>query len=154
MNNNIKVLSRSEFKKYINSLSSDIFESQAFISIHDSTGPNSNEIIKGVENVLNLFFDDVEHTAESKSIFAQKTVPFDQKMAEDILTFVDKYKNAEKIVIHCTFGKCRSGAVGDALSTYLGIPYSEFKKDNPRIQPNTLVRKTLINKINNFNYDL
>ena len=150
MNNNIKVMSRSEFKKYIDSLSSDIFKTQAFISIHDSTGPNSNEIVSGFDNVLNMFFDDVEHQQTPKSTFAQKVVPFNEKMAQDILDFIDKHKNAEKIVIHCTFGKCRSGAVGDALSTYLGIPYSEFKKDNPRVQPNTLVRKTLINI---FNYD-
>lgn len=143
---NITVLSRAEFKKLVETISTEEMGKTAFISIHDPSGPNSTHIIEG-DNVLNLHFDDIEYIPKSKDIFMRHIIPFNDEMADQIISFANKNKDKDNFVIHCTFGKCRSGAVGDALSTYFEIPYFDFKRKNPRVQPNSLVRSILINKI-------
>lgn len=143
---NITVLSRSGFKKHLETISNEEMITTAFISIHDSSGSNSNHIIEG-DNVLNLHFDDIDYIPNPKDVFFRSIVPFNDEMADEIISFANKNKDKDNFVIHCTFGKCRSGAVGDALSTYFEIPYLDFKRKNPVVQPNSLVRKILINKI-------
>ena len=151
MRNNIFVLSRENFKKL---LKEDMHESKfmksAFISIHE---PGNNfygaiakpfpVILEDSENVLNLWFNDCEEPCPEI-----EAVLFNEEMANKIVEFVEKNKGATNWFIHCTMGKCRSGAVGECLSDYFGINYYKFKRDNPQVQPNMWVKKLINNALN------
>lgn len=106
----------------------------AFISINDTfefVRPDSS-------NYLNLSFDDVD-----EEITWGTCVLFTEEHARIIKEFVEQNLNKKYWFIHCTMGQCRSGAIGDVLSEYLGIGYADFKKDNPQVKPNALVKKIL-----------
>lgn len=138
-------MSRSKFKEELKSLTEQQFVATAFISIHEPR----NKIIGGYvepwpvileesSNVLNLWFnDEEEYNPDTESVL------FNEEMAKSIKRFVQNNKDKKQWIIHCTMGKCRSGAVGECLSDYFGNHYFEFKRDNPQIQPNVLVKRIL-----------
>lgn len=138
---NIIVLSRLDFKNILGTITEQQFASTAFISIHDPFGANSELILDDHTNVLNLHFDDAEYG----DLDDLKVVLFDDARAEMVADFVKRNSDKKNFVIHCTMGISRSGAVGDALSTYFGVPYEMFKRNNPKVIPNSLVR-SLLNK--------
>lgn len=143
---NIIVLSRSDFKRLLSELTEQQFAASAFISIHDPSGANSDVILEPHSNVLNLWFDDVDDVDDgSVDLLGDPIIPFDSNMASKLLEFIDVNKDKPNFVVHCTMGVSRSGAVGDFLSTYFGVPYDSFKRNNPKVIPNALVRKTLLN---------
>lgn len=131
----ILVLARSEFQHV------EYTDKVAFISIHN---PNvDSPIFPDSENVLNLWFDDVEEDYGYELLNGDRIVYFNDFMADKIYKFVKLNESKKGFVIHCTMGKCRSGAVGSVLVDYFQIPYLEFLKLNPRVQPNILVKKLL-----------
>lgn len=147
--NNIYVLSRHGFRAELKTMPEQIFMASAFISIHDpeqKIGVAKPRILEDSENVLNLWFHDSD-----EGTFMEGETLFDEKMAIKIKNFVESNLDKKQWFIHCTLGKCRSGAIGDVLSDYFQIPYMEFKRDNPQVQPNVFVknilRKILINEI-------
>lgn len=133
--NHIYVMPRVKFISELKSLSEQQFVAGAFISIHD---PGNNTIIEDSSNVLNLWFHDSD-----EETFLEGEVLFDIDMAQRIHKFVEENKDAKFWMIHCTAGKCRSGAVGEVLSDYFEIPWNMFKRDNPQIQPNIYVKLLL-----------
>lgn len=147
--NNIFIMSRAKFKEEIKSLTEQQFMATAFISIHEP----KNKIIGGYaepwpvileesSNVLNLWFNDEdEYNPETESVL------FTEEMAKSIKRFVQNNKDKKQWVIHCTMGQCRSGAVGECISDYLGNEYFKFKRDNPQIKPNVHVKKLLNNEL-------
>ncbi len=136
-----RILVRS--KSYAIANQSQLEADWAIISILDPGKPR----IFSSEYSLTLWFDDAEE--KEPAMFelppdSQILLPvyFTPDMATEIKKFVDV--NADKdFFIHCTLGKCRSGAVGEILADYFKIPYEQFKRWNPQTQPNTLVRTTL-----------
>lgn len=138
-------MSRTKFKEELKSLTEQQFMATAFISIHEPR----NKIIGGYvepwpvildenSNVLNLWFnDEEEYNPDTESVL------FDEEMAKSIKRFVENNKDKKQWIIHCTMGKCRSGAVGECLNDYFGNDYFQFKRDNPQIQPNILVKNIL-----------
>tara|TARA_R110000868_G_scaffold12456_8_gene59571 strand:+ start:5905 stop:6384 length:480 start_codon:yes stop_codon:yes gene_type:complete len=149
MKNHIFVLPRYDFKELVPTLSDEKKKGIAFISIHEPIGKTGKELFGGAsetildeaDNVLNLWFDDAEE--ELPLLNGDKLVLFNDEMANQVIDFVEKNKNAKGWVLHCTMGKCRSGAVGSFLVDYFGIDWFEFKKTNPKVSPNCLV-KTLL----------
>lgn len=115
----------------------------AVISILD---PGQPKLFNG-HDTLTLWFDDVENEnfdiGPISSLVAP--VPFTEAMADVIKDFVDKHSDKD-FYIHCTMGKCRSGAVGEILADYFQIPWERFKLLNPQTQPNTLVRTIMKSK--------
>jgi predicted protein tyrosine phosphatase len=106
------------------------------------------------KNYLTLRFDDV--SPEDPSVIAClaiKTDPdgypclFAPEQAARLAQFILENAGAEHWIIHCGAGISRSGAVGAMISDHLGLPYSDFKRYNPRVNPNThvavLLRKAL-----------
>jgi len=149
MKNHIYCVPRFKFQEQMKTISEQQFRVGAFISIHD---PEFGRIIDDAPNILNLWFHDADPGKESEIFeFAQswvnenEIVYFDEDMARKIFEFVQKNKDAKFFLIHCTAGKCRSGAVGEVLSEYFGIDYFDFKRDNPQVSPNTFVKKILKN---------
>lgn len=99
-------------------------------------------------NVLQLRFDDLEAedwTTEAELAMIEKKgwIIFSEVQAKQILEFMNKMDTSKDLIVHCTAGKCRSGAVADFARVKFGIPFWEFVRLNPQVQPNSWVRKTL-----------
>lgn len=137
--NNIFCLPKYKFEEIYKAKEKipDLLKECAFISINDTfefVRPDS-------PNYLNLSFDDREE--ELILLNGEPCVLFNDEHAQIIKEFVEQNLNKKYWFIHCTMGQCRSGAIGDVLSEYFGINYSDFKKDNPQVKPNVLVKKIL-----------
>ena len=82
-------------------------DSYAMISIQDThTGGFGFEFRKNksCRDVLTLYFDDIVREVDG-------AVMFNEKMAEEIIRFVQKNKNVHTLAIHCYGGQSRSRAV-------------------------------------------
>lgn len=131
--NNIYVVSRKRFTDELKTMTEQQFMAGAFISILD---PKTPKILESGGNVLNLCFEDVDEDLKTN-------LAFDKYIARAIRYFVEVNSDAKFWLIHCTAGVSRSGAVGEVLSEYFKIPYHQFKRDNPQVIPNVLVKKIL-----------
>lgn len=147
----IFVLPRIDYKMVVSNLGETRILNSAFIQINEPFnhgkelfGGASDPIMVDTDNILNLWFDDAEENLPLLN--GDKLRLFDEEMAATIVQFVRENEDKETWFIHCTAGISRSGAVGDVLSEYFEIPYSEFKQMNPRVQPNTLVKNLLRKK--------
>lgn len=145
----IKILNKLNFNNLIDRLNindENVTEQKDtfFISIND-TFLDKKTKLKNNDNVLVLFFDDVEedvviHNFGGKPINI-KSMSVEQ--AEEIVSFIEKHKEKQKCFIHCSAGISRSGAVGTFIVDYMGLDWFKFKIDNPHIHPNNYVLKTL-----------
>ena len=110
MKYNIKIMGKSQCTMFT---TKDLEEYHIIISINDS---NCNTVLyenKYIIDKLKLWFDDVD-----KSISNNQLMTTEQ--AKQIKEFVDTYKDkVNNIVVHCTAGISRSGAVGCVLARYL-----------------------------------
>lgn len=106
------------------------------ISINDSTTDTVFHANTSIIDTLPLYFDDIEIPLEN-----HKTISTPDALA--IRTFIDKYKkDVDEVVIHCTAGISRSGAIGLALSTYLNGS-DTLLINSGKYLPNKLVYKTM-----------
>jgi len=108
----------------------------AIISISEPSlkGEKGYHHLKDNHNVLNLDFHDIDEPIE-------KFTPFKVEMRDKILEFVNRNKDKKTLIVHSHTGISRGEAVGLAINEYLGQDYKEFKKQHPKIVPNTLVTK-------------
>lgn len=95
-------------------------------------------------NVRTYYFDDVEESEVLKYthkgnhvMTAINAISYEQ--AKDIVQFVERNKDAKICMVHCAAGVSRSGAVGTFINDIYGIPYEDFRVDNPHILPNARV---------------
>ena len=100
-------------------------------SIHPEPPPFSRRYLKH-PNLLVLFFDDVE---------TEGPTSFSSDMARHIVRFVQE-SDERPLLIHCTAGISRSGAVGLAIAEQCGC-VEVFRRENPDIMPNQLVLREL-----------
>ena len=105
----------------------------------DDEPPFSPEVL-GSPNLLCLVFDDYCGIPDDPDELA-KIALFTPEMAEQIFRFVDAPRHP--VLVHCTEGVSRSGAVGMVLNEYFNhqvadrpVDYRRFFVDNPRIMPN------------------
>ncbi len=147
MKKQIHVLSRRNFLKLIPTLTDKQLSEVGIISIRDADFPI---ILPDSDNVLNLSFDDAESDQIGTPLIGGSWVVqlFNEEMAEQIVNHVNSNMDKNVWFIHCLMGQSRSAAIGDVLSTVFEIPYEEFKRLNPQIKPNSLVRSTLLKKFN------
>ena len=129
----IKVLNRETFENF----KSD--ESFVVISITD---PNSEKVkIKNKPiDILFLQFYDLD---KDTAIFPYSRFIFNTNQAEQILNFIEEYKDkVNLIVVHCEAGISRSAGVAGALSLiYNGSDEYYFK----HYLPNIFVYRTILN---------
>ncbi len=101
------------------------------VSLHPEPPPFNRRYLKH-PNLLVLFFDDVE---------TEGATAFSSDMARHIVRFVQE-SDERPLLIHCTAGISRSGAVGLAIAEQCGC-VEVFRRENPDIMPNQLVLREL-----------
>jgi len=123
----------------------DEFIKIAFISINDSDGEYYHQPLfhRNHHNVLNLWFDDVEHDLEISPTNKGVNSAFSKEQATKVIEFLESNKNAKTVLIHCAAGISRSGAVGRVALEYLQGDREQFRINNNQISPNPRVERML-----------
>jgi predicted protein tyrosine phosphatase len=85
-------------------------------------------------HVLSLCFADITPNDE-KAIKAGYTL-FNEDLADQIVTFVERYKDSEAWLVHCDAGISRSGAIGLWITRRLQLNEEYFWQRHPCIRPN------------------
>lgn len=124
----------------------ELIDCHCFISIVGGCGQHL--FAADTKRVITLEFDDVKlaevaaSTAEERSRFAI----FNTSHADKIIDFLlanHQRPGKQCLLLHCTLGVFRSGAVAAFACDLLGLDRNRFAKDNPKIVPNDLVAQTL-----------
>lgn len=71
---------------------------------------------------------------------------FNDDHAKTIVSFLEEIKKDDEdsdLVVHCSAGISRSGAVGTFACDYFGLDYNDFLRSNPYIMANQYVLSTL-----------
>ena len=149
----IKVLPRIFFEKIKGTpTEAELLEKSKIISINtswgfDDTPPFSLELLNH-PHLLTLTFDDICNEPETPEDLGN-AILFNEDMAHAIMRFVDDGKFP--LLVHCTAGISRSGAVGEVLNWYFNrylnnntADDEDFVLNNRQIQPNTIVRRIML----------
>ena len=149
----IRVLSRIFFEKVKGTPTEvELLEKAKIISINSSWGfddmPPFSESFLQHPHLLTLTFDDICNEPETPEDLGNAIV-FDENMAHAIMRFVDDCQLL--LLVHCTAGISRSGAVGEVLNWYFNrylesntADDEDFVQNNRQIQPNTIVRRIML----------
>lgn len=118
----------------------DFQEPHAWISINDPNSYTELPINHCTEDVLTLYFDDLE-SVKGWELDLKKREPilFDEKMSKQVFDFFQNNKTTENLLIHCHAGISRSAGVGSFLSQVIGK--NDFM--NPPFFPNGHIRNML-----------
>jgi len=98
-------------------------------------------------HLLTLTFDDICNEPETPEDLGN-AILFNEDMAHAIMRFVDDGKLS--LLVHCTAGISRSGAVGEVLNWYFNrfetddSDYRKFEIMHTDIVPNAHVRRLLL----------
>lgn len=95
-------------------------------------------------NVLIMHFGDYSEEFVLRVEHEGPTGIFNEHKAKKLYQFIKANKDKSIAVIHCGAGISRSGAIGVFIWEMFGIGnWQDFKRKNPRIQPNGHVYKLL-----------
>lgn len=154
MTKRVKVFSKNGFREHMetNAIREEVIEyiNCYFICIEPTGGPDSDPIfVNSHPNVLQLSFDDVEQDErkwgeEVQYYFEAKAMTEEQ--GEKIFRFVNTIPDNSDLVVYCSKGESRSGAVGLFATELYENDMNVFMLENPGIGPNMHVYNTL-NKI-------
>ena len=122
----------------------ELFRNNRIISINSVSFPAEpppfSEEFLDADNLLILYFDYVDEG------FPNAMTP---EQAKQIVDFV-RIEDDRPIIVHCTAGISRSGAVGEVLNWYFNrfeaddSDYRKFEIMHPDIVPNAHVRRLLL----------
>ena len=125
----------------------ELFRDNRIISInsvsHPAEVPPFSEEFLAADNLLILYFDDVDEG------FPNAMTP---EQAKQIVDFI-RIEDDRPIIVHCTAGISRSGAVGEVLNWYFNrfeaddSDYRKFEIMHPDIVPNSHVRRLLLTEL-------
>jgi len=143
----INVLSKNVFDNLmhehkINDQTVSNYDNVFFISINDTKSSEYFEeswFRKNHDNVMVLYFDDVESENETSPTNSGKCTPFSNKMAKDLYMFIKNNLEKNQCIVHCMAGISRSGAVGSFICDLTRSNRQKFLRDNPQIHPNARV---------------
>ena len=149
----IRVLPRTFFEKTKGTpTEAELLAKSKIISINsswgfDETPPFSPELLNH-PHLLTLTFDDICNEPEIPEDLGN-AVLFNENMAQQIMRFVDD--GELPLLVHCTAGISRSGAVGEVLNWYFNryletntADDEDFVQNNRQILPNTIVRRIML----------
>jgi predicted protein tyrosine phosphatase len=118
-------------------------------------GAPAGELPPLVEDAVDriaLVFDDIEpHVDRATGVELGRDegfVYFDEVMAEKVCAFIrraheEDAARADLLLVNCHAGVSRSGAIADFARAVVEVDYEEFRRSNPQIVPNVLVRRLL-----------
>lgn len=122
----------------------ELFRANRIISINSVSFPSEeppfSEEFLDAENLLILYFDDVDEG------FPNAMTP---EQVRAIVDFV-RHDDNRPIIVHCTAGISRSGAIGEVLNWYFNrfetddSDYRKFEIMHTDIVPNAHVRRLLL----------
>lgn len=126
----------------------ELFARNRIISINNISFPAEpppfSSRYLNAENLLVLYFDDVEEGPNAMTA----------EQAKRIADFALRPGDDRPIIVHCSAGISRSGAVGDVLNLYFNryidddeTEYRAFELRHPDLAPNAHVRKLLEEKL-------
>ena len=125
--------------------SKDVF----YLSINNPDDEDKTPIREDSDTFKSMWFYDIDEDIYNEvKDFTYKTISDEQ--VDELYDFIMKNKDKKNFVVHCTAGISRSGAVGEFVNDLFGIPYAEFRKQNPNIIPNTYIKKKLNEKWNQY----
>lgn len=149
----IDVLPRRVFEKAQESdAETELLTNYRIISINsrDESPPFSDESLSH-PNLLCLVFDDICNEPSPGEDISPARM-FSSRDAQRILEFVKD--DSMPLLIHCTAGISRSGAVGECLDLYFNRwrcnnrrAHLYFLDNNPQIMPNPIVRRIFLEEI-------
>lgn len=119
----------------------------AFISINNTNDNIEPYFPEDRANLKVMWFDDVSediYTPDLKNpgeLILVKAMTEEQ--AAELYSFIKANRGKDSIIIHCTAGVSRSGAVATFINDYVSGDWQAFKQQNSSIQPNTHVYKLL-----------
>lgn len=150
----IVILSRALFDEYLRrkGVTDDNVETQDkmfFISIRNQDDKTEPFFKSDKSNVKIMTFADLEEDKELPVIGEERTELFkamSREQAAELYQFIKANKDKEAVMIHCTAGVARSGAVGVFINDFIGGNYHELMRNNPSIQPNPHVYRLLHNE--------
>ena len=152
----IRVLPRIFFEKIKGTTEEDrLLENYRIISINSSRGDDSlppfSERNRNHRNLLCLTFDDVCNELDGGDCIC-----FSVRQAEEVMRFA--HDLTLPLLIHCSAGISRSGAVGEILDWYFNRFIMEnpadhlfFTQNNRQILANPLVRRVFLDYLNPIN---
>lgn len=150
----ILVKSRDWFKKMRRENLVEVLSKCKAVSIQstfgwDSRPPFPNRFLPH-PNVICLRFDDCCSIDEGCDNRDSLPLLFDRGHAERIMRFINE--DDQTVVVQCTAGISRSGAIGQALDWYFNsyieqnpADHQFFVETNPQIRPNRLVLEVMMN---------
>lgn len=96
-------------------------------------------------HIKTFFFDDIHPTTVNTLGCCYDYKPMNYQQAKDLIHFVmsNVDESINTVIVHCTAGVCRSGAIVDFLRVVLDVDDIQFVRDNPNILPNEWVRDLL-----------
>lgn len=123
------------------------FKNTAFISIISSGEFEKSYLKENHKNYLSIKFDDLSNEEYEKYKLSHnekhELILFSEEQADEIINFI-YLTGAKQIIVHCSAGVSRSGAVGTFINDcFKGQDYFGFIKDNPFIKPNSYILNTL-----------
>lgn len=137
MQYNIEILSKQECIIFS---TRELNKDYIIISINDT---NCDTVIfknTHIKDVLKITFDDLTFPIAGHTLI-------DDQISLKIKNFIDSYKDSIKnIIVHCTAGISRSGAVGCTIARYLNGDDS-YLLQTGLYMPNKLVYKTMCNTL-------
>ena len=149
----IRVLPRKFFEQVKGTpTEADLLEKSKIISINSSWGfddapPFSESFLKH-PHLLTLTFDDLCNEPETPEDLGN-AILFNKDMALAIMRFVDD--GNLPLLVHCTAGISRSGAVGEVLNWYFNrylenntADDEDFEQTNRQIMLNTIIRRIML----------
>lgn len=95
-------------------------------------------------NVMIMHFGDYGEEYVTRSLQYGPTGLFTEHKAKKLYEFIKRNKDKSMAIVHCAAGISRSGAIGTFIHDLYGtMTWEDFKRKNPRIQPNGHVLKLL-----------
>lgn len=133
---------------------SELFRDYNIISINtpswgkhladEDTPPFSAEYLNS-KNFLSVWFHDLTRKNHENDILIS------EEQAEQIASFIKTMDKSKDLIVHCSAGISRSGAVGVIANDYLNAPesndYKFFWQNHKHIQPNWYVISKIKRKL-------
>lgn len=137
----IKALSKLEFDKLFSSEKFKIYDYACFISILDCDN-NEQKYDHSIKNFLQVKMWDIEKTIKSNDKVYKKPSIVELRK---IVKFVNKHKDKDIWIVHCSAGISRSGAVATFIKDKFinDIDKQNFYRENKFINPNLYILNKL-----------